>query len=204
MQALGSSPASRPPRRASHPAGPFPRCFHPQDPRVLGPRGRSVLLPDPSRVWTSHPCACPGGRKFRHSPRETHGGGPIPSEAQDSSIHGMKESMADQDSSRRCRGDRGSWRSLNACPLGSHPLNKDCKYLWKCGSCRAGETQVGPVWRRGVSKLQSTGQVFSELEIWTTQNLPHQMEGLVAILVEAVLVWAGKESPGTAFQKAVG
>ena len=102
------------------------------------------------------------------------------------------------------RGDRGSWRSLNACPLGSHPLNKDCKYLWKCCGCRAGETQVGPVWRRGVSKLQSTGQVFSELEIWTTQNLPHQMEGLVAILVEAVLVWAGKESPGTAFQKAVG
>ena len=77
-------------------------------------------------------------------------------------------------------------KSLSACPLGSHPLNKDCKCLWKWGGCRAGETQVGPVWRAGVSKLQSTGQVFSELELWTAQNLPHQMEGFVGILVEAV------------------
>ena len=45
---------------------------------------------------------------------------------------------------------------------------------------------MGPVWRAGVSELQSTGQVFSELELWTAQNLPHQMEGLVGILVEAV------------------
>lgn len=83
-------------------------------------------------------------------------------------------------------GDRGSWRSLRAWPLGSDPLNKDCKSLWKWGGCRAGETQVGPVWRGGFSKLQSSGQVFSELEIWTTQNLPCQMEELVGILVEAV------------------
>ena len=33
---------------------------------------------------------------------------------------------------------------------------------------------MSPVWRTGVSKLQSTGQVFSELEIWTAQNLPHR------------------------------
>ena len=65
---LGSSLASRPSRWASHPAGPFPHRFHPQDPRALDPRGHSVLLPDPSRVWTSHPCARPGGRRFRHSP----------------------------------------------------------------------------------------------------------------------------------------
>lgn len=87
----------------------------------------------------------------------------------------------------RGAGDRrGGCRSLSACPVGSHPLNKDCKYLWKWGDCRIGETQVGPLWRRGASKLQSTGQVFSELEIWTAQNLPHQLEGLVGMLVEAV------------------
>ena len=85
---LGSSLVSWPPRRVSHPAGPFPHHFHPQDPRALGPRGGCALLPAPSRVWTSHPCAGPGGRRFCHSPRKTHRGGPIPSEAQDSSQRG--------------------------------------------------------------------------------------------------------------------
>jgi hypothetical protein len=155
---LGSSLASQPSHWASHPAGPFPHRFHPQDPRALDPRGRSALLPDPSRVWTSHPCAGPGGRRFRHSPGRPTEEAPSPQRLR--TPHGGPE------------GGLGSWRSLSACPLGSHPLNKDCKCLWKWGGCGAGETRVGPVWRAGVSKLQSTGQVFSELEVWTAQNLP--------------------------------
>lgn len=75
---LGSSLASRPPHRVSHPAGPFPCRFHPQDPRALGPQGCSALLPDPLQIWTSHPCAGPGGRRFRHSPGRPTEGAPSP------------------------------------------------------------------------------------------------------------------------------
>ena len=87
--------------------GPLPSP--PQDHRALGPRGCCVLLPSPSRVWTSHPCAGPGRRRFGHSPRETHGGGPIPSEA--------------QDTSRRCG---GSWRlgEPQCPPSGSAPTEQ--------------------------------------------------------------------------------
>ena len=70
-------------------------------------------------------------------------------------------------------GDRGGWGSLSARPLAPHPLNKDSASLWKQDGCRAGDIQEGPVWRRGLSGLQSTDQVLSELEIWTAQNLPH-------------------------------
>ena len=110
----------------------------------------------------------PGGRRFCHSPGRPTEGAPSPQRLR--TPHG---------------GVEGSWRleEPQCLPSGSHPLNKDCKYLWKWGGCGAGETQVGPVWRAGVSKLRSTGQVFSELELWTTQNLPTKWRDWLASLL---------------------